>query len=361
MVKKIVVVRIGGWTDTVLSQFIAPALKERYPQATVTLVLGKSLADWADCLHYDDVIWVNDRFIYSENRLQRMAEFTSAVLKLKQHRFDLGLSLHRTRSYAALLKMAGVQRTVGFQSKKENPAWFARYRNFDEEVVLRPGVPEIDRYLDLLARVGVKPQRLVFKLRVRENVHGDIMLRLARHGLRSKGFVAVGPGGGENAERKFFHKRWTYFPEFLRVLCEKTDKPILLLGGPKDRDLVPPLKNVNPERIQSWVGETSREEALATLGESMAFVGCDSGLAHVSGSVGIPTVVLFGPTTSKIYQPPGVGKNVICLDAQVPCSPCHTDDGQFNWKCRDNVCMKSISPQQVLQSLQKITDSNLWR
>ncbi|MDZ4677579.1 MAG: glycosyltransferase family 9 protein [Oligoflexia bacterium] len=376
VVKSILVIKLGGWADTVLSSFVAPALKEKYPEAKITLLLGKSLSDWASSLHYDDVILVNDKLFYSKSPLQQAAESASLVFKIKQRNFDLGISLHNSWHFAVLMKAAGVKHTVGLIREDAvtpkdslarhlpsmlNPLFSLvpkelteKFHAFDKPVLLRKNVSEMDRYLDVLAAIDVKPEKLNFKLKVRQGVHDEVMLRLAGEGLRSKGYLVVSPGGGENAQRKFYHKRWTYFSEFLRLFCQKTGLPILLLGGETDRDLVPPLMHIEPGRIFSWVGSTTREEALSIIGEAYAFVGCDSGLSHVAGAVGVPSVVIHGPTSSKTNHPPGLGKTVICLDAQIPCSPCYKDDGNFNWSCSDNVCVKSISPQHVWQALAQI-------
>lgn len=354
-IRNIVVVRLGGWADTVLASFIGPAIRERYPKAKVTLATGRSLADWAGTLYFDDVILINDKLFYSSRRLQRAGEFATAVAKLRSKQFDVALCLHPDWHHGWVCKLAGVQTTVGFTLAGQEQDFLGTVKNaFDYVVPLRPNVSEIERYLDLLRIIDVYPDKLNFKLKVRQGVHDEIMLKLAKLGLRSKGYLALGPGGGENVQRQFLNLRWPFFSEFIRLFCKKAGLPILLLGGNSDVDLVPPLLYADPQRVHSLVGRTTREEALALIAESYAYVGVDAGLGHVAGSVGVPSVILFGPTHSQVRRPPGTDVTLKTINAQVPCSPCHRDDGQFNWACTDNVCMKSISPQQVWSALSKV-------
>ena len=58
----------------------------------------------------------------------------------------------------------------------------------------------------------------------------------------------------------------------------------------------------------------SLTEVLQILSVSDGFVGNDSGITHLSGSLGIRTVAVFSPTQSDIYKP--CGPNVHAL--QIP-------------------------------------------
>ena len=53
------------------------------------------------------------------------------------------------------------------------------------------------------------------------------------------------------------------------------------------------------------VGRQSIPVAAAILRRAALFVGNDSGLMHLAGSAGAPTIGLFGPTPSAEYAPAG--------------------------------------------------------
>lgn len=50
------------------------------------------------------------------------------------------------------------------------------------------------------------------------------------------------------------------------------------------------------------------------------FIGNDSGFSHLAGYLGIPTLVLFGPTDPIVWKP--LGKKVLILYKRLECSPC---------------------------------------
>jgi ADP-heptose:LPS heptosyltransferase len=55
----------------------------------------------------------------------------------------------------------------------------------------------------------------------------------------------------------------------------------------------------------SVAGGTDMAEFAGLLAESAAFVGGDSGGAHVAGALGVPTVVIFGITNPTRTRPQG--------------------------------------------------------
>ena len=53
------------------------------------------------------------------------------------------------------------------------------------------------------------------------------------------------------------------------------------------------------------VCEESVERAASTVARVDAYIGNDAGMTHVAALCGIRTVVLFGPTDPRVWQPVG--------------------------------------------------------
>ena len=72
----------------------------------------------------------------------------------------------------------------------------------------------------------------------------------------------------------------------------------------------------------------------------------DSGNAHIAACAGIPTYVLYGPTSFKRWLP--VGKNVfpVVLSQKLPCQPC-----DLKISCSHLSCMKLLTPDFAARSL----------
>jgi len=120
------------------------------------------------------------------------------------------------------------------------------------------------------------------------------------------------------------------------------------------------LTGVKSEQEESWrvsgelgetrcvnlVGKTTLRQLLVLYSMSTLLVTNDSGPSHFGCLTRLPTVTLFGPETPEIYGP--VGPNKRAITAGLACSPCVSAFNHRKSICRDNVCMKSISVNQVL-------------
>ncbi|HEU0301091.1 MAG TPA: glycosyltransferase [Longimicrobium sp.] len=133
------------------------------------------------------------------------------------------------------------------------------------------------------------------------------------HGVTASTLVlAPGCKTGEMAA-----KRWPHFAalaeRFADVAVVGTDDDLLGADGRRLRF---------PGHVRSLVGTLTLRQTAEALAAAGAVVANDSGLGHVAGAVGVPTVLLFGPTSERVlgHFPP----NVSVLRAGLPCEPCWT-------------------------------------
>src|SRR6202008_731065 len=96
-----------------------------------------------------------------------------------------------------------------------------------------------------------------------------------------------------------------------------------------------------PGHARSLVGRLSLREAAGVIAAAGAVVANDSGLGHVAGAVGTPTILLFGPTPDATLGrlPP----NVKVLRGGLACEPCWFGD-RFGACAGRIACMPLIEP-----------------
>jgi ADP-heptose:LPS heptosyltransferase len=71
----------------------------------------------------------------------------------------------------------------------------------------------------------------------------------------------------------------------------------------------------------------------------------DSGPAHFAALTSVDVVALFGPETPLLFGAPGPRSHTVW--AAIACSPCVNAFNNRQTACRDNVCMKAITVDQV--------------
>ena len=98
-----------------------------------------------------------------------------------------------------------------------------------------------------------------------------------------------------------------------------------------------------------WVGKITIEQTAALLSLARLSLGVDSGIMHLAGGVGVPTVGLLGPTSSELRLP--LGEFCIGVNSKVPCLGCHhAPEGPLHWQtgCPNDIqCMAQLDVDEV--------------
>ena len=117
--------------------------------------------------------------------------------------------------------------------------------------------------------------------------------------------VAIHPGSGGAA------KCWPieYFAALITALWQQAI-PVLLLAGPADTErlslLMQLLSSPPASALLELVVNAPLVEVAARLQECRSYLGNDSGVTHLAAMLGLPTVVLFGPSNPTVWRPIGL-------------------------------------------------------
>jgi len=263
--------------------------------------------------------------------------------KLRRERLDLSILFPNSFRSAFVAWLAGRSRIVG-------------YRRYGRGLLLSDPIeperhadgslrihPIIDAYNRLAEYVGCAPpghDMELFTLAEDEARADAVWDRAGLH--RYPEVVLLNPGAAFGAS-----KYWPaeYFAQLARDLSQRRRCGVLVLCGPKERELA--------SRIAAEAGDPA-VRALAdlpvplSLGLSKALVRrcdllvtTDSGPRHFAAAFDRPVVTLFGPTHiawTETYHP-----RAIHLQKKVECGPCQQR------VCRtDHRCMKTLLPAEVL-------------
>jgi ADP-heptose:LPS heptosyltransferase len=171
----------------------------------------------------------------------------------------------------------------------------------------------------------------------------------ARHRL-----VLINP----NASELLPHRRWMperYEQLIRRILAAHDDIFVLITGAPNERREAERLAAANGARCVSFAGHSMLSELPALYSHAALMVSNDSGPAHFAAASGLPTIVLFGPETPKLYQPLGRSHAIY---AGLACSPCVSAHNHRKTACTDNVCMQAITVEQVYAAVDDLLSAH---
>jgi len=206
-------------------------------------------------------------------------------------------------------------------------------------------IPESEIYYDLIKQIGVTSKLPDIKINIEEFPDKK----------QNPKTVAIYPGSKHN----WAMKRWDKYD----LLANKFDE-VLIAGTKKDIE-----SHGDPSWIKTpwkWGDHVkfltgSLQEMAYAISTCDMFIGNDGGLAHVAAATGIPTFVIFGPSSVEKNKP--YAKNAHAIFINLPCRPCQFQigsDGENIFK--DNKadcpfkmrCMKEMSVNHVINKIKSI-------
>jgi ADP-heptose:LPS heptosyltransferase len=142
-----------------------------------------------------------------------------------------------------------------------------------------------------------------------------------------------------------------------RILAAYPQSSIVLTGAPSEREAADQLcRELGTARVTSMAGHTSLPELLTLYTVADVLVTNDSGPGHFSSLTPIRTIVLFGPETPRLFGPLTPASTVIWKE--LACSPCVSVFNHRLSPCTNNVCMQSITVDEVFEAVRAAAASS---
>lgn len=298
----ILVIDFGQLGDVVLSLPALRAIRERFPQAKMTVAVGKPGAEVITLSGFADTTMVVDRVALRDGpKLVSIGRIINFVKKVRREKFDFVIDLH-SLSETNLL---------GFLSSAPKRLYSRRPgRSLDFLANFNPRPPVetdhrarhlIDRYLDVLIPLGVTNADRQPRLRVRPE--DDTTLdRLLKKGKAESGSLLVGlfPGAGHPS------RRWPLerFAELADYLVRNAEVRPVIFAGPEERPLVAQMKSMFPQSA-IILDRLSIPQLAAAQARMTVFVSNDTGPMHIAAAVGTPVVLLLDRRAPESYLPLG--------------------------------------------------------
>jgi lipopolysaccharide heptosyltransferase II len=306
-----VLIRVNNWIgDVVMISPAVRALRAHYPAARIA-ILAKS---WVlETLRGDPVY--DDLIEYDSGGAHRgLRGRLRLAAVLRRRHFDLAVLFQKAFDAAALAFLGGARYRVGYATD---------HRSFLLTHALESPPADthhVDVFLGIARALGcaIEDPFPSFHLSADDRVRATAMLEEA--GLAGEApLVALHPGASK--EPRAWHAE--RFADLGRRLTGSYGGRVVLLGSPSERDLLQRIASALPAG-GVFVPEPglSIKTAGALMEQCHLFVGNDSGPMHVAAALGVPTIGIFGPGTTRRTAPLSARGRVITVSRDYPCSPC---------------------------------------
>ena len=348
-VGSITALMLGEIGDLVVTTPTLAALRRRYPQARLRVVIRQAMAQLLRA--NDDV----DELLLYDSR----SRFTKAAFlaKLALRRTDLWVDLHTPtfntwntndevfRRNRLFMRAAHPRFQLAFEMAPLRGRLSHPVAVPDEATLKAENI--VDTTLRLVAPTDAGPGGRAKRLGISEADRAWAREALHAAGLEGRRCIGLFFGAKQSA------KVWplAQVQSLCRALPDRfADADFLLIGGPHEaeavRALVASLAPAIRPRFHDLTATGGLGRSAALIERCAAMVATDSGPMHMADALGVPLVALMSAHNhAGVWHPL---RAVQVLRKDVPCSPCLSAD------CRQGqACMSAIEPAEVLAALEQ--------
>ncbi|MEW6304088.1 MAG: lipopolysaccharide heptosyltransferase II [Verrucomicrobiota bacterium] len=355
-----ILVRGVNWLgDAIMTTPALHRLRERFPQAHITLLTPEKLAD----------LWPGHPAINRVLTFGANESVWQIAGRLRAEQFDLALALPNSPRSAMELWLAGIPQRVGYgdggrrwllTDVVEHRPGVARMEKRSESEIKRlisgaaakaapipASAHHVHHYLHLVSSLGAEAQPVAPHLAVSDD---ELSAVRAKFNL-----PADVPLFGLNAGAEYGPaKRWPRerFVAAASEICQRAPCRWIVLGGKADVELASGIatqiqyavkRQTGGDPIINLAGKTTLRELCAVLKACRVLLTNDTGPMHVAAAVGTPVVVPFGSTSPELTGPglPGDARHRF-LQSAAPCAPCFLRECPIDFRCMNGISVETV-------------------
>lgn len=339
-VMKVLIVRFSSIGDIVLTTPVVRCLKQQKEGVELHYLTKSVFRTILDHNPYIDKVHCMDDGL------------PVVIEELKKEKFDYVIDLHHN------IRTLRVKRALNVMSYSFPKLNIRKWLLVNLKMNLMPDKSVVDRYFETVKPLGVTndTKGLDYFIPGDVNVtHNDVPMS------HWAGYVGCVIGGSYNT-KKLPVAQW-------KELCASIPYPVILLGGPEDREEGRQIAEQDTVKIYNACGKFSLNESAELVKYARVIVSNDTGLMHIAAAFKKPVISLWGNTSPLFGMFPYYGYNNlkervaplshIVENEELSCHPCsklgYSRCPKGHFKCMKNLNMLKISTlvQEIWKSTQQ--------
>jgi ADP-heptose:LPS heptosyltransferase len=334
------IVRVGALGDTLMVTPLVRLLHELRPKTEIDFLSSDRAAPLLELNpHLANLFRLKGR----NTPLALSLEKRRLVHQLRAREYGLAVLLESAPRYRTLVEMAGPRQISSFREVPFDAGLHAIVNNLHVAGIDNHRTEDIDMDLPLAPDDDAAAGRMLRDL----------------PGPRVGIHIGWGPLGRKRDQARRL-RGWEIqnFNELIHMLLDCSVGSVVLTGSEEDtRDTQILRESIPDGRLHSFAGRTRVRELAAVIKNLDLLISVDSGPCHMAAALGTPLVVLWGPGRLEQTRPISSFTPIRIVRHPVPCAPCQSTPLQKS--CRRNLCMESISPQDVFDEARCLLPSIL--
>ncbi len=261
--------------------------------------------------------------------------------ELNKEKYEIIINFHRDLKSFIFMFFIKSKIKAGFK-------WGMSSLLLSESFEFNPKIHESKRYLSIIQGLGFMVNDKAGQLIIPDKP-------AEKCGISGDKKAGIFPGGGVNPGTIMWTKRWPTenFIKLSQILI-KDGFSVYVFGGLMDRKLIDIIKKEVSEVKE--IMTAGIKDFVYYVSKMDIFIAPDTGPLHIAAAAGVKTIGLFGPSCPELVAPQG--QNSVYIKGQADCSPCYIPETVHKrefLKCKDNICMKSVTVEMVYEKIKKLT------
>jgi heptosyltransferase-2 len=291
--------------------------------------------------------WLDEQWFYSPRSRDRSLHSWPLARRMRPERFDLALLLTNSLRPALVARLGGAKQRVGYVRNGRGPLLTGKLypRRVHGRLVESPLV---EMYLALAYALGCPPESPRLELATTQSEELSAQVVWNNLGLRTDGRVVTLNSGSSNGEARSWPVE--HFAELGRRIAQKLDHDVLVMCGPKERDVAQTIVRLaGHDRVFSMAQQPlDLGTSKACIRRGCLMVSTDSGPRHVAAAFGKPVITLRGPTLPIWSENPTV--QAIDLRLDLDCIGCRRRVCPLG----HHKCMQELTVDSVFEEVAKV-------
>jgi ADP-heptose:LPS heptosyltransferase len=333
---KILIIRFSSIGDIVLTTPVIRALKTQLEDAEIHYA---TKAQYKSILEFNP--YVDKLFLLGKS-------LSELITQLKLEKYDCVIDLHHN------LRTQIIKTALGRKSYSFDKINFKKWLKVNLKIDQLPSLHIVDRYMQAVEALGVKSDALGLDYFIPEKDEVPLEWLPETH---QKNFVAYAIGAQHNTKKLPLLK--------MIELCDRINKPIVLLGGKEDFDMGEHIydffeRTNSPEYelglfelnkktvIYNACGKFNLNQSASLVKKSSHVFSHDTGLMHIAAAFKKEVFSIWGNTIPEFGMYPYRTRFTVFENKKLGCRPCskigYDKCPQGHFKCMNDIVFDFYLP-----------------
>lgn len=306
--KNILIIKPSSLGDIVLALPALSALHRSFPGAKISWLIRPEFAPLLKNHPHLTEIIPFDRKLLGKAWFHPRAftSLLSLIRQLRRSKFDVVIDLQGLFRTASLGWLAGCKKRFGMANAREFAHIFYTHKVTQDKNCTHV----VDYYLKIAQTAGASKAQVQFLLPTNPAVVSSVNRLLESYDIKPDNFAVFVPGSAHKS------KCWPAcnFASLAEKMVANFGLSIIVVGTNAEKAITEKIVSAASIQVTDFTGLTSLPELVVLFKTARIVVSNDTGPGHIAAALGVPLVMIFGPSNPVRLFPYGRPETLAAAD-----------------------------------------------